>query len=56
MLTGSMDYIPRPTALREPPIELMDRLFNRTLLLRLLLTALYLGKHAKSLDIAMTYY
>jgi hypothetical protein len=53
-----MDYIPRPTALREPPIELMDRLFNRTLLLRLLLTARrYIWESTlKSLDIAMTYY
>jgi len=49
VLTGGMDDIPRPTVLREPLIELIDRLFNRTLLLRVLLTALYLGNHAKKL-------
>jgi len=49
VLTGGMDGIPRPTVLREPLIELMDRLFNRALLLRILLTASYLGKHAKKL-------
>jgi hypothetical protein len=49
VLTGGMDDIPRPTVLREPLIELIDRLFNRALLLRVLLTAPYLGKHAKKL-------
>ncbi|MFP3288008.1 MAG: glycosyltransferase [Acidilobus sp.] len=49
VLTGGMDDIPRPTVLGEPLIELIDRLFNRTLVLRLLLTASYLGKHAKKL-------
>jgi len=49
VLTGGMDDIPRPTVLREPLIELMDRLFNRALLLRVLLTAPYLGKRAKKL-------
>jgi glycosyltransferase involved in cell wall biosynthesis len=49
VLTDGMDDIPRPTVLREPLIELMDRLFNRALLLRILLTASYLGKHAKKL-------
>jgi glycosyltransferase involved in cell wall biosynthesis len=49
VLTGGMDDILRPTVLREPLIELIDRLFNRALLLRVLLTAPYLGKHAKKL-------
>jgi hypothetical protein len=49
VLTGGMDDIPRPTVLREQLIELIDRLFNRAWLLRLLLAALYLGKHAKKL-------
>ncbi len=49
VLTGGMDDIPRPTVLGEPLIELIDRLFNRALQLRLLLTASYLGKHAKKL-------
>jgi glycosyltransferase involved in cell wall biosynthesis len=49
VLTGDTDDIPRPTVLREPLIELMDRLFNRALLLRVLLAAPYLGKHAKKL-------
>jgi hypothetical protein len=49
VLTGGMDDIPRPTVLREPLIELINRLFNRAWLLELLLTALYLGKHAKKL-------
>ncbi|MFP3320012.1 MAG: glycosyltransferase [Acidilobus sp.] len=49
VLTSGMDDIPRPTVLREPLIELMDRLFNRALQLRILLTAPYLGKHAKKL-------
>jgi len=49
VLTGGMDDIPRPTVLREPLIELIDRLFNRALLLRVLLAAPYLGKQAKKL-------
>ncbi|MFP3287352.1 MAG: glycosyltransferase family 4 protein [Acidilobus sp.] len=49
VLTGDTDDIPRPTVLREPLIELIDRLFNRALLLRVLLAAPYLGKHAKKL-------
>ena len=49
VLTSGMDDVPRPTVLREPLIELMDRLFNRALQLRILLTAPYLGKHAKKL-------
>jgi len=49
VLTSGMKGVPRPTVLREPPIELMDRLFNRALQLRILLTAPYLGKHAKKL-------
>ncbi|MFP3319822.1 MAG: glycosyltransferase family 4 protein [Acidilobus sp.] len=49
VLTGGMDDIPRPTVLREPLIELMGRLFKRALMLRVLLTAAYLGKHAKKL-------
>ncbi|MFP3320024.1 MAG: glycosyltransferase family 4 protein, partial [Acidilobus sp.] len=49
LLTDGMNDIPRPTVLRGPLIELIDRLFNRTLLLRGLLTTLYLGKHAKKL-------
>ncbi|MFP3319791.1 MAG: glycosyltransferase [Acidilobus sp.] len=49
VLTNGMDGVPRPTVLREPLIELMDRLFNRALQLRILLTAPYLGKHAKKL-------
>ena len=49
VLTGDTDDIPMPTVLREPLIELIDRLFNRALLLRVLLAAPYLGKHAKKL-------
>jgi len=49
VLTGDTDDIPRPTVLREPLIELIDRLFNRALLLRVLLAAPYLGKQAKKL-------
>jgi len=49
LLTDGMNDIPRPTVLRGPLIELIDRLFNRMLLLRGLLTTLYLGKHAKKL-------
>jgi len=49
VLTGGIDDIPRPTVLREPLIELIDRLFNRALLLRVLLAAPYLGKQAKKL-------
>jgi len=49
VLTGGIDDIPRPTVLREPLIELIDRLFNRALLLRVLLAAPYLGRHAKKL-------
>ncbi|AMD30161.1 hypothetical protein SE86_00520 [Acidilobus sp. 7A] len=46
VLTDGMDDIPRPTVLREPPI---NKLFNRVLMLRGLLTVSYLGKHAKNL-------
>ena len=49
LLTDGMDDIPRPTVLRGPLMEPIDRLFNRTLVLRALLTTLYLGKHAKKL-------
>ena len=49
VLTSGMDDIPRPTVLGEPLIELIDRLFNRALLLRVLLAAPYLRKQAKKL-------
>jgi len=54
VLTGGMDDIPRPTVLREQLIELIDRLFNRAWLLRLLLAAYIWESTLKSLDIAMT--
>jgi len=45
-LTSGMNGIPRPTVLGEPPI---NRLFSRTLLLRRLLAAPYLGRRIRKL-------
>jgi len=46
VLTSGMNGIPRPTVLGEPPI---NRLFSRTLLLRRLLAAPYLGRRIRKL-------